>query len=377
VLNLGILQVQQPALQRMPGLSRSLDIAVVGGGPAGAICALMLARGGAHVGLVHWVGYAAGGIELVSGHARNLIERYSPHFFQKASLGIEVHETISLWDTPEPVTFNAMFNPWGAGIAVERPLFDRALRDLAFMAGVSIIDDAKVVGIERSGDQWHLLMRSAATVGDEAGSHASASFLVLATGRVAAQFVDRSPVAEPSGIALMTFLRMPGSGTVQSPGNTLYVERTDNGWWYALPAGDGSYFAGFCTDRDEVKKRPASLKEFFVRELRNTRLLAPLLSAASGKIQISGRMSGAQVFDRLSGEGWIAVGDAAYAPDPLSGMGIELAIESAQLGAHALLKATQGSTQPHALMGFAEYEDAIRERVSRQEKTAAYHYGRL
>jgi Dehydrogenases (flavoproteins) len=270
-----------------------------------------------------------------------------------------------------------MFNPWGAGIAVERPLFDRALRDLAFMAGVSIIDDAKVVGIERSGDQWHLLMRSAATVGDEAGSHASASFLVLATGRVAAQFVDRSPVAEPSGIALMTFLRMPGSGTVQSPGNTLYVERTDNGWWYALPAGDGSYFAGFCTDRDEVKKRPASLKEFFVRELRNTRLLAPLLSAASGKIQISGRMSGAQVFDRMSGESWIAIGDAAYAPDPLSGMGIELAIESAQLGAHALLKATQGSTQPHALMGFAEYEDAIRERVSRQEKTAAYHYGRL
>jgi flavin-dependent dehydrogenase len=79
----------------------------------------------------------------------------------------------------------------------------------------------------------------------------------------------------------------------------------------------------------------------------------------------------------MSGEGWIAVGDAAYAPDPLSGMGIELAIESAQLGAHALLKATQGSTQPHALMEFAEYEDAIRERVSRQEKTAAYHYGRL
>jgi flavin-dependent dehydrogenase len=363
----------------VPGHSHSIDIdiAVVGGGPAGAICALMLARGGARVGLVHWGGYAAGGIELVSGHARHLIEHYSPDFFQKASLGVEVHETISLWDTPEPVTFNAMFNPWGAGVAVERPLFDRALRHLACTAGVSIIDDAKVVRIERSRDEWHLLMRSAGTVGDEAGSHVSASFLVLATGRVAAQFVDRSPVAEPSGIALMTFLRTPGSGSVQSPGNRLYVEGTDNGWWYALPAGDGSYFAGFCTDRDEVKKRPASLKEFFVRELRNTRLLAPLLSAASGNIQISGRMAGAQVFDRMSGEGWIAVGDAAYAPDPLSGMGIELAIESAQLGAHALLKATQGSTKSPAHMGFAEYEDAIRERVSRQEKTAAYHYGRL
>lgn len=361
----------------MPGLSRSIDIAVVGGGPAGAICALMLARGGARVGLIHWGGYAAGGIELVSGHARHLIERYSPDFFQKASLGVEVHETISLWDTPKPVTFNAMFNPWGAGVAVERPLFDRALRHLACTAGVSIIDDAKVVKIERSRDQWHLLMRSAGTIADEGENHVSARFLVLATGRVAAQFVDRSPIAEPSGIALMTFLRTPSGGSVKSYGNTLYVESTDNGWWYALPAGDGSYFAGFCTDRDEVKKRPASLKDFFVRALRSTRLIAPLLSTASGNIQISGRMAGVQVFDRMSGEGWIAVGDAAYAPDPLSGMGIELAIESAQLGAHTLLEAMQRTTKPHALIGFAEYEDAIRERVARQEKTASYHYGRL
>ena len=52
--------------------SQSIDVAVVGGGPAGAICALMLARGGARVTLMHWSGYAAGGIELVSGHARLL-----------------------------------------------------------------------------------------------------------------------------------------------------------------------------------------------------------------------------------------------------------------------------------------------------------------
>lgn len=361
----------------MSGRSQSMDIVVVGGGPAGAICALMLARGGARVGLIHWGGYAAAGVELVSGHARHLIERYSPDFFQKASLGVEVHETTSLWGTPEPITFNAMFNPWGAGVAVERPFFDRALRHLACTAGVSIIDDAKVMRIERSRDQWHLLMRSAGTIADEGENHVSARFLVLATGRVAAQFVDRSPIAEPSGIALMTFLRTPSGGSAQSPGNTLYVESTDNGWWYALPTRDGSYFAGFCTDRDEVKKRPASLKDFFVRALRSTRLIAPLLSTASGNLQISGRMAGVQVFDRMSGEGWIAVGDAAYAPDPLSGMGIELAIESAQLGTHALLEAMQRTTKPHALIGFAEYEDAIRERVARQEKTASYHYGRL
>jgi flavin-dependent dehydrogenase len=361
----------------MSECSQSIDVAVVGGGPAGTVCALMLARSGARVSLMHWGGYAAGGIELVSGRARYLIEHYNPDFFRTAALGVEVDETLSLWGTPEPVTFNAMFNPWGAGVAVERQLLDRALCQLARTAGVSVIDDTKVVRIERNGDQWHLLMRLAGTTADEAASHASARFLVLATGRAAAQFIDRSPVAEPSGIALMTFLRTPSSEAFQPPGNTLYVEGRDNGWWYALPARDGSYFTGFCTDRDEVKKRRGSLKEFFVRELRGTRVLAPLLATAPGNIQISGRMAGAQAFDRMSGEGWIAVGDAAYAPDPLSGMGIEWAIESAQLGAGTLLEAMQQPTKPQALMGFAEYEDAIRERVGRQEKTAAYHYGRL
>ena len=51
-----------------------------------------------------------------------------------------------------------------------------------------------------------------------------------------------------------------------------------------------------------------------------------------GDSHISGRMAGARPFGRAAGDGWIAVGDAAYAPDPLSGMGIELALESAEAG---------------------------------------------
>src|SRR5687768_14963622 len=160
------------------------DVIVVGGGPAGAICALMLARGGACVSLLHWGGYATEGIELVSGRARRVIEQHRSDFFGQAAPGVEIQESISLWNTLKPVTFNAMFNPWGPGVAVERPLFDRALRDLASAAGVSIIADAKVVGIERGSDRWGLLMRSSETSsGDTERSSIGGSFLVLATGR--------------------------------------------------------------------------------------------------------------------------------------------------------------------------------------------------
>ncbi|SCX76517.1 NAD(P)/FAD-dependent oxidoreductase [Nitrosospira sp. Nsp13] len=359
----------------MSGSSQNIDVVVAGGGPAGGICALTLAHGGARVSLVHWDGYSTGGIELVSGRARRMIERYCPGFFRQdifGAGGVEVHETISLWGTPEPVTLSAMFNPWGPGVAVERTLFDQALRDLAEAAGVSVIGATKVADIERGNDQWQLSLRS----GEAECDPVCARFLVLATGRAAAHFFDPPPLSESSQIALMAPLS-PLSGV---PDHALYIEAGDNGWWYALPTGDGGHFAGFCTSRDEIKRRRASLREFFLGELRCTRLLAPLLGGPDAKLnlRITGRMAGARAFSKAAGNDWIAVGDAAYAPDPLSGMGIELAIESAQLGARALLEAmreTGKETAKHDV--FAEYEDAIRERASQHGKVAARHYGSL
>ncbi|SCX90807.1 Dehydrogenase (flavoprotein) [Nitrosospira sp. Nl5] len=358
------------------GSRQSIDAVVVGGGPAGAICALTLARGGARVSLVHWDGYSIGGIELVSGRARRLIEQHCPDFFLQVAPGIEVNETVSLWGTPGPVRSSAMFNPWGAGVALERELLDRALRNLASTAGVSVIPDTKVVGIARRSDRWELSLR----LGEGEDELLHARFVVLATGRAAARFFDQTPMAESSQIALMASLGQQSD----APGHALHVEAMDNGWWYALPAADGRHFAGFCTSREVVKQRDASLRDFFSRELHRTRLLTPLMTSAEGNpcntrsariSRITGRTADVRPFSKAAGEGWIAVGDAAFAPDALSGMGIELAIESAQRGAHALLEAIRTAGQHDV---FAAYEDSIHARAMRHHETAvAYRYREL
>jgi flavin-dependent dehydrogenase len=308
--------------------SRSFDVAVVGGGPAGSICAFLLARGGARVSLAHRAGNPDGGIELVSGRARRLIEQHCPEFFQQAVPGVEVHETISLWGTPTPVTWSAMCNPWGPGVAVERAVFDEALRDVARNAGVSIISGGDILGVERRDGRWRLPLLRRETV----GSTMCADFLIIATGRAGTRFPGRAAVAESSYVALMTRLRTPGC----EQGHAFYLEAVDKGWWYALPETDGGHFAGFCARSDEVKRRRVPLRRFFVRELQRTRLLAPLLSNAVVSQPIVGRSADVRVFDKVAGRGWIAIGDAAYTPDPLSGMGIEFCIESAARGARTL-----------------------------------------
>lgn len=346
---------------------RISDVVVIGGGPAGAICALALARAGVDVKLVYWGGYAPGGIELVSGQGRYFIEQYCPNFFSEVVHGIEIHETVSLWDTAEPVIFNAMLTPGGAGVAIERPLLDEALRNLASDAGSTIIPDAKVVGVERQHDRWRLIARSS----QEASSNEPASgageraiygrFIVLATGRVPLPFFDHVPVSEPSQIALMASLQAR-----TAPGHTLNIESTRSGWWYALPAGKG-YFAGFCIERNELKQRQSRLKDFFFQELQRTRLLAPLTAGAFDQQPISGRTAGATMFPAMGGDAWIAVGDATAAPDPLSGTGIEWAIESAQLGADMLLEALQKS-EGNVLFDLPAFENAIRQRIVSRKK---------
>ena len=264
-----------------------------------------------------------------------------------------------------------MFNPWGPGIAVERTLFDHALRGLARTGGVDVRADAKVVGIEREDDaSWKLSLR----LEDDKISSLRAEFVVLATGRAAISFFDRSAAPESSTIALMTSLPVRHDG----PQQALYIEKAGHGWWYALPAQNGCCFAGFCLERDELKKRRGSLKEFYIEQLRGTKLLAPLLPRTMdiGDSHISGRMAGARPFGRTAGDGWIAVGDAAYAPDPLSGMGIELALESAGLGADAVLEVmTSNRKAVNSNAAFADYDAAMRAHAQEHHKAAAFHYG--
>src|SRR5207247_861371 len=65
--------------------------------------------------------------------------------------------------------------------------------------------------------------------------------------------------------------------------------------------------------------------------------------------------SGSALLDRLTGHGWLAVGDAAASYDPLSSHGIATALATGCDAADALLAAWRGDRE-----AITEYEDRVR-----------------
>jgi len=340
--------------------SAEFDVAIVGGGPAAAVCALELARHGVHVSLMYHGVSSIDQTELVSGRARRLLENLILNKPLLESInGVEVHNTVSLWGTSSPVSSNAMHNPWGAGIAVNRDIFDQTLRDIASCAGANIFSDTVVSSIERKNNLWQLHLQHGRKV-----TLLRCRFLGVATGRKDVHWLQRTEKRQSSMLALTARLRSKST----DKDCTLYLESAKDGWWYSLPQIDGNSLVGYCIKTEAVKRRQISLYELFLQGLRSTRLLADIVSEPLNRVPIRGQLANVQTYDKISGPGWIAMGDAAFAPDPLSGTGIEFAIESAMLAARVIYSRLDSSS-------IANYEDWVNDYSRQHNEALSFYFG--
>ena len=320
-----------------------LDVAIIGGGPAAVICALELAHKGIRVGII-FRRHNRSTVELVSGRARRLLEQVFKKSLIELVKGVEIHETISLWDTPFPIESNSLYNPWGPGISVDRDNFDNIV--LSFVRAVDnieIFSNVFVQNVKFKENYWQISLQPSA------GILLKSSFLALATGRTQIHWLQRTRNENQSSIVLMT--RLVTDKTRQD--NVFYIEATKKGWWYSLPDIYHNRFIGYYTSIDLFKQRQSSCSNFFFTELRNTRLIGYTKSDFVNNESIKGQFANMQTYDKVVGNGWISLGDAAFAPDPLSGMGLEFAIESAIRGAKVLQNGVKEITKN-------EYESWIR-----------------
>jgi hypothetical protein len=124
----------------------------------------------------------------------------------------------------------------------------------------------------------------------------------------------------------------------------VHVESIEDGWWYGVQFSDGTLLATFMTDLSQVRSHPERARGLWQVRLRQSKLLAPLASTGqwSGRLEIFDAAT--QVLECDAHDGFLAVGDAATAYDPLSSWGITKGLCDGHTGAEALARQRAGDS---------------------------------
>lgn len=316
----------------------AFDVAILGDGPAAAATAFPLAKAGARVALVSSTrkNTARTGHGECLPPAGNTWLRYfgvAERLRDQGALPIVAQR--SCWGSIEIDSSELIRGPYGGGWIVDRAQLDEWLRQAAIAAGA--VSLRKRPGpVSRTRGSWDLAT---------AEGTASARYLVDATGRAAsaAHKLGARTLCPDRLVAIALRARTQRSSDQD---RSTYVESAPTGWWYSCRTGPQERIVTWFTDADLLRKTAAGrLRDFHDRLNESVGLKDMLTTHAydpGSRIEVA--IARNSRLDRLHGDGWLAVGDAATAHDPLGGHGILSAMDAGRWAARALVETAKGDT---------------------------------
>ncbi|MEA2489918.1 MAG: hypothetical protein QOH21_1710 [Acidobacteriota bacterium] len=306
------------------------DVAIVGGGPAASAAGLMLARAGLSCTILERGddrGDKPG--ESLAPNARPLLQRLGVWDDLERDGHLPCHGNRSCWGSDTIAEEAFIFSPYGHGWHLERRRFERLLSSRAIEAGVQRRTNARVVDAERNG-VWHLRCAD--------GSTLSAPYVVDATGRAGwlAHRAGARRIVDDVLVAAVAFLET--SGDPERDSWTL-VEAIEEGWWYTAVLPGRRLAAMFVTDPAVVPARYAATSEAWHALLEHAPHTRERIAAHGYALVEPPKIvdAGSARLDTVAGEGWLAIGDAAMALDPLSSHGIASALATGIEAAEAIV----------------------------------------
>ncbi|MBI5282197.1 MAG: NAD(P)/FAD-dependent oxidoreductase [Candidatus Solibacter usitatus] len=283
-------------------------VAVLGGGPAGSMAAERLASAGLDTVILDeklaWEKPCGGGVTY------RAYSRY-PFLLDNASAKKTVTETRMTEPRGGSVTMR-LRHPM---LIYSRLELNRMLLERAASAGARI-EKARVTGLDRRDSGW--------TVRTTRGA-LEADFVVVATG---ARNSLRNVGTEWSGADTMRALGYWAPG--ERDRADIHFLPGFHGYIWVFPRC-GHLSVGICGKGEPASRMRARLEQYMAAQG------IPVKDATFFGHTIPALERPAWARNRVSGEGWLAAGDAAGLVDPVTGEGLYYAIRSGDLAAQTLL----------------------------------------
>ncbi len=307
-----------------------LDLAIIGGGPAGLAAAIRARQRGLSVAVLSKArgGRARG--ESLSPAAKPLLQQLEcwDDFVRDGHLPCPGNAWC--WGDGELRFHSFTRDPRGTAWHVDRSRFDQRLREHAARLGARLVPVRRTPRISGCAGAWTLHPEPAA-------APLGARFIIDASGRgasVARGLGARRLTIDPQVaiVGLYTPVHQPLAD------RTSLVEAVPEGWWYSAR-----------TPNDDI-----ALLLFTTRELGAGLMSAPYRLAAllDSTAQTAARArdhrptgkptmvdASCEHLDVVAGDGWRAAGDAALTWDPLASHGLTFALASGRDAANSVIDA--------------------------------------
>lgn len=325
---------------------KDYDLVVMGGGPAGAVTAALVAQAGHRTALferapqpafkvgeslmpaTYWTlqrldlldkmrqsaNPVKGSVQFFSADGRAA----TPFYFEDH----DPHESSRTWQVLRS-DFDGMLLDRAAECGAE-VRFGHAVQEILF-------EDDQAVGVRISD-------------GNGSATDVSARVVVDATGQravIARQLAILEPEPCLQHTAFYTHFAGARLDTGRDAGATLiYHTESERSWFWFIPLPDERVSVGVVGSVEHlIRGRQSDPQRVFEEELQKCAALQPRIEPARQLLPMKAIKDYSYSVDRVAGHGWVAVGDAAGFIDPIYSTGVFLALKSGEMAADALCAA--------------------------------------
>ena len=331
----------------------NFDVVVIGGGPAGAAVATLVADAGHRVALVEketFPRFAVGEslVPAVNSTLKKIgvldamdgagfpqkhgVQFYSPKgpsrpFYFSESAAPEHHRT---WQ-------------------VLRSRFDALLLDNAKRHGVEVSTATSAVGLEMSTEGRHEAVTGLRIRSGNVERVLHAQVIVDAGGQrspLAREFGGRTHIPGLDNAAVYAHYRGVKLDTGLDAGSTIIFKIGTASWFWFIPLPDDIVSVGLVAPAKEVAALGGPPHELLDNAVASCSHLAERLERAERTTEVRVARDYSYRAERDGGPGWMLVGDALGFMDPVYSTGLFLATHSAELAAEAIVERMAAAPDP-------------------------------